>query len=86
MAGKKNPRKRPATWADVEKAWKDGVLDGVANANALFLTVLADKFGGADYIPDIWEAINKLTEEINEGRLTFADLRRVLLEEYDIKC
>lgn len=86
MAGRKiNPRRAPATGADVKKAWERGVLDGVSNASAIFLTVLVDKFGGADYIRDVWLEINKLSEEIAERRVSVADLRAVLREEYGIE-
>ena len=81
---KKNPRSRPATQANVKKAWEKGVLDGVGNASAIFLTVLVDKFGGADHIKDVWLEINKLSEEVEERRVSVADLRRVLSEEYNI--
>lgn len=81
---KKNPRSRPATQADVKKAWEKGVLDGVGNASAIFLTVLVDKFGGADHVKDVWLEINKLSEEVKERRVSVADLRRVLSEEYNI--
>lgn len=81
---KKNPRTRPATQADVKRAWEKGVLDGVGNASAIFLTVLVDKFGGADHVKDVWLEINKLSEEVKERRISVADLRRVLSEEYNI--
>lgn len=81
---KKNPRTRPATQADVKRAWEKGVLDGVGNASAIFLTVLVDKFGGADHVKDVWLEINKLSEEVKERRVSVADLRRVLNEEYNI--
>lgn len=81
---KKNPRSRPATQADVKKAWEKGVLDGVGNASAIFLMVLVDKFGGADHVKDVWLEINKLSEEVKERRVSVADLRRVLEEEYNI--
>lgn len=81
---KTNPRRHPATEADCKKAWERGVLDGVSNACAILLTVLADKFDGGDYIPDIWAEVNKLSEEIKERRVSVADLRHTLLEEYGI--
>ena len=82
---KKNPRKTPKTQADVERAWDDGVLVGVSNASAIFLTVLVDKFNGADHIMDVWSEINKLSEEIKERRVSVSDLRCVLREEYGIE-
>lgn len=85
MAKKVNPKKIPATQADVDRAWKKGVLDGVGNASAIFLTVMVDKFNGADYVRDVWLEINKLSEEIAERRVSVADLRRVLLDEYGVQ-
>lgn len=82
---KTNPRRRPATEADVRRAWMDGVTDGVSNACAIILTVLVDKFDGADHIADIWREINKLSEEVKERRVSLADLRHVLREEYGIE-
>lgn len=82
---KTNPRRQPATQADVDKAWKDGMLKGIDNAIIIFLTVLVDKFNGADHIADVWQEINKLSEEIKEGRVSFADLKTVLKEEYGIE-
>lgn len=61
---KTNPRRRPATQADVDRAWEKGVQDGVRNASTIFLTVLVDKFNGADHIVDVWEAITKLSAEV----------------------
>ena len=82
---KVNPRKIPRSQEDVDRAWEKGVLDGVSNACAIFLTVLLDKFDGSTYIKDVWEEINKLSEEVKERRVSVADLRKVLLEEYDVR-
>ena len=82
---KTNPRRRPATQADVARARDEGVLAGVTNACAIFMTVLVDKFDGGPYIPDVWREINKLSEEVKEGRVSVADLRCVLREDYGIE-
>lgn len=82
---KTNPRRIPATGQDVKRAWERGVLDGVSNACAIFLTVLADKFNGEGYIPDVWREINKLSEEIKEQRISIADLKTTLREEYGVE-
>lgn len=81
---KTNPKKRPATEADVRRAKAQAVNDAVRMTSAIFLTVLCDKFNGADYIPDIWNAVNKLSEEIKEKRVSVPDLIRTLNDEYDI--
>lgn len=48
---KTNPRKKPATAADVKRAWERGVLDGVSNACAIFLTVLLREEYGVEVGP-----------------------------------
>ena len=86
MAKKVNPRRRPATFADVDKAWEKGVLDGCSNASAMFLTILCDKFDmSVEEVQRFWKEVNKLSEEVAEQRVSIADLRTVLLEEYKIK-
>lgn len=82
---KTNPRKKPMTQMDVYRAWERGMIDGVANASAIFLTVIVDKFNGADHVQQLWEEINKLSEEIKEHRVSVADLRNVLKTEYGIE-
>lgn len=84
MAKKVNPRKIPRTQEDVDRAWDNGVLTGVSNACAIFLTVLLDKYNGGDYIKAVWDDINKLSEEVKERRVSVADLRKTLLEEYGV--
>jgi len=81
---KVNPRKIPRTQADVDKAWDDGVLAGVNNATAIFLTVCADKFGMEDQMIPLWNEINKLSQSVLERRVSIPDLKRTLLEDYNI--
>ncbi len=82
---KTNPRKRPATQMDVDKAYARGTTDGCNLAMAIFLTVLCDKFNGADLVGDIWEHCNRLSEEIKEHRINLFDLVDVLRTEYEIE-
>lgn len=86
MSGKKktNPRRRPATAADCKREYLRGCGAGVSLSRAIILTVLLDKFNAADYIPEIWAAVLKLSQEVMEGRVSVADLERVLAEEYGI--
>lgn len=84
MGTKTNPRRRPASWEDVTRAWQKGVLDGCSNASAIFLTVLVDKFDGEDKVADVWKEIVKLSDEVKERRVSVADLRTTLREEYGV--
>lgn len=79
-----NPRNIPRTQADCDRAWERGVLDGVSNATAMFLTVVVDKFDGADHVMSLWSEINKLSAEVAERRVSVADLKNTLKEEYQI--
>lgn len=82
---KTNPRNRPASQADVEKAYRKGQDDGVKLAMAIFLTVMLDKFDAKDKIEDIWKESNKLSEEIAEHRINLMDLANTLTEDYGIE-
>ena len=82
---KTNPKKKPITQADADRAWQDGVTKGVSNAMAIFLTVLLDKYNGEEYIADLWKEVNKLSEEVREKRVSVSDLRRVLFDEYGVQ-
>lgn len=80
-----NPRRKPRTEADVNRAFERGVCEGVANASAIFLTVLLDHYGMAEQIQELWKDIIKLSEEVGEHRVRLSELRRVLLDEYKIR-
>ena len=77
---KVNPRRKPATLADVLKAERIAI----ATAEAIFLTVMMDKFGMEDRVSDIWREVNKLSGEIKDGRVSLQDLFEVLETEYGI--
>ena len=80
-----NPRRKPATQADVEKAVKSGVKEAVAGAQAIFFTVLRDKEGyDKEKLQEFWKKVTVLSEEILEGRVSISDLRYVLREEAEI--
>ena len=82
---KTNPRKIPRTQADVDRARDEGVITGVHYASAMFMNVLLDKFAAQDYIAEIWHHMEKLSEEVKEGRVKVPEIIRMLKEEYDIE-
>ena len=84
---KTNPKRIPANKADVDNAFDKGVHEGIRSANAIFLTVLVDKYGfSKDEVVEFWAAVCKLSEEIAEKRVSIADLKYVLLKEYEISA
>lgn len=83
---KTNPRKRPATMADVERAKKQAQDEAISLAIAVFLTVMVDKFGyDADKLKAVWDEINKLSDSIAKGYVNLWDLKQVLADEYEIE-
>ena len=86
MPNKQNPRKRPATMADVEKAKKAAHTEAIGYAMAIFFTVLFDKHEATkDELKVFWDEVGELSEGITNGYVSVADLRTTLNEEYDIK-
>lgn len=80
-----NPRKRPATQADVAKAKKQATDDAISLAMTIFLTVLKDKNGFSnEELQNTWKNVENLSESIKDGYVNVYDLRTVLREEYEI--
>jgi len=77
-----NPKRRPATQADVQKA----IRETVTAMSTLFLTVLRDKDGyEKDRLCRVWENVNRLSDSIEKGYVSLTDLRAVLEEEAGIR-
>ena len=86
MAKKKvNPRKRPATQADILKAKKEAQNTAINYAWAIFFTVMVDKEGyGKKRLNRIWEEVNDLSDSVAQGYVSINDLLQVLEEEKGI--
>ena len=86
MNKKLNPRRRPATAADVKKAKDKALVGAVHLAMTIFFTALLDKHGAtAEDLQNLWKEIEELSDSIAGGYVSAADLRRVLRDEYDIR-
>lgn len=82
MKRKVNPRRRPATEADVRKAKDAAVSEAIDAAWAIFFTVLRDKEGMEnDQLRRIWDYVNDLSDSIAQGYVSVADLMETLREE-----
>jgi len=80
-----NPRRRPVSEADLNRAKASASDQAIKLAIAIFLTVLCDDFNfDKDQIQLAWERMDKLSEEIKEHRVNAFDLIGVLNEEYGI--
>lgn len=81
-----NPRRRPASQADVKRAKSAATNEAITGAWAILLTALRDKEGyGPKRLRRVWDEVNYLIDSINQGFINVNDLRRALEEEAGIK-
>lgn len=82
-ANTSNPRKIPRTQADVDKAYKRGMNDGLQGALTIMLYTLKDKFGtGDEELQEFADAFNYTVDGINRGYVSEKDLQTVIKDEY----
>ncbi|MGI5825664.1 MAG: hypothetical protein ACOX7J_08895 [Bacillota bacterium] len=87
MAKKKkvNPRRLPATRADVNRAKREACDLAVSRAFAIFFTVMRDKEGwGNKRLQRLWAEVSDLSDSIGKGYVSVDDLLVTLAEESDI--
>lgn len=83
---KPNPRKVPATQADVDKARKQGQTQGVELAMAIFFTAILDKgYVDREKIPALWDSVLYVSGSIIDGYVNIFEQKKMLLEEYGIE-
>lgn len=82
---KVNPRRHPATMADVNKAKKEAMQEAVEATSLMFYSVLGDKMGfNQRQMRQVWDGVNDLADSIDEGRISLSDLRYVIKTDYRI--
>lgn len=80
-----NPRRRPATQADVVKAKKEALNEAIKIGWAIFFTVMRDKEGyGPKRLCRLWNYIEELSESIAQGYVSVEDLKKTLKNESGI--
>lgn len=79
---KTNPRKIPATQADVERAKQEAFDVAVKTTWAIMFTVMRDKQGwGTVRLRRLWGQINDLADSVSKGYVSINDLMKVLDED-----
>ena len=82
---KVNPRRRPATQAEVHKAKRNATAFAVRVAFAIIFTVMRDKFGwGKKRLRQLWDYVEDLSESIKLGYVNVNDLLQTLEDEAGI--
>ena len=78
---KVNPRRKPATWADVEKAHHEIDAAAMRHAIELVLYLLVDKHGAPkEDVKELNREISYTAELINENKLSWTYIEKVLRE------
>ena len=79
---KTNPRKRPATYADVERAKQEATHLATRRAFILLFNVLRDKEGyDLDGLQRVWNETLDLADSVAKGYCKLSDLSEVLRKE-----
>lgn len=79
MSKKTNPRRRPVSQADVNKAKKIAQSKAVTWAWAIIFTALRDKEGfGKTRLRRVWDEVNNISESITKGYININDLIHTL--------
>lgn len=82
---KTNPRKRPATIADINRAAKATRDTATRLTATIFLTTLLDKEGAdTEIIQRVWNEMNDLADSVDKGYVSVSDLANTLRKEYGI--
>lgn len=86
MSNKKiNPRRKPATQADVKRAKATASEDAIRTALYILLYVLVDKHNATkEELRIVQDELNYTADSIKRGYLKWQDIKTMLEEEYDV--
>ena len=77
-------RKIPRTQADVDRAYGDGITDGLKRCIDLMLYVLIDKHDAPmEDLQQLAGELNHAAQCVAEGYISWSDIRQ-MLKEYDV--
>ena len=83
---KVNPRKKPATQADINRAKAKATDDAIKLVVHMVMYVLIDKHNAPkEDIQQLGEELNYVSDSIAKGYLDYKDIEKMLKEEYDFE-
>lgn len=86
MKKKVNPRRKPATHADVEKAKSQASSEAIRKILYLVLYILIDKHDAPrEDIHQLADEVNYYADSISQGYITWKDVERVVRDEYEVE-
>ena len=84
-AKKINPRNIPRTQRDVDRALERGHAEGANFLSTMMLFILKDKHGFPDdEIERLAKEVDFYCGQLNDGAISFADVKNALKREYDV--
>lgn len=82
---KKNPLKRPATFADVKRAKETATSEAMKRVLYLVLYILIEKHDAPyDDIQQLAEEVNYYADSVVKGYVTWKDIEKVVVDEYKV--
>ena len=81
MSSKKktNPRRKPATMADVKRAKQEATSELMSFVWSIFFTVLRDKENyNLDDLRRVWMEVEDLSDSIAKGYCSVSDIKHIL--------
>lgn len=85
MKGKKSPRSIPRTQQDVDRALALGHAEGANFISTMMLFILKDKHDFPDdEIERLAKEVDIYCAQLNDGAISFADVKNALKQDYDI--
>ena len=82
---KKSPRSIPRTQQDVDRALALGRAEGASFISTMMLFILKDKHGFPDdEIERLAKEVDFYCGQLNDGAISFADVKNALKQEYDV--
>ncbi len=85
MKGRKSPRSIPRTQQDVDKALALGHAEGANFISTMILFILKDKHDFPDdEIERLAKEVDFYCAQLNDGAISFADVKNALKQDYDI--
>lgn len=82
---KVNPRRRPASQADVERAKRTAVSLAISQTQAIVFLALLDKEGwDREQLLKLWHEVRDVSDSIAQGYIKLPDIIDTLRREYGI--
>lgn len=83
---KVNPRRRPASQADVEKAKSEAVCKAIVLAKALTFTAMLDLgfLKTPEEVKAAWDKTKYLADSVNKGYCSIQDMYNTLIDDYNV--